>query len=279
MLKPISFALIIAAAPHAVFAWGPTGHRVVGKIAENHLTPEAKAGVEDILGHETLARASTWADEVRSHPDRKYFDKFNPWHYATVPPGKTYKDEHAPKKKGDVVKAMKKMEKTLRSRTAERKEKIEALRLLTHFIGDVHQPLHVGNGKDFGANTCHVKWFGSTKKLHAVWDESLIDHLQLSYSEYAEFLDHPSTKDVRKWQSTRYVDWANESIALRPGLYPGKGKPEDRKYCMKGWAERPDEKDMPDLKWQYAFDHRKTLDLRLLQAGVRLAGVLNSIFE
>ena len=277
MLKTTIFVLLIAVAP--AFAWGPIGHRVVGKIAENHLTPEAKKGVEAILGTESLARASTWADEMRSNPNKDYYGKFAPWHYATVPLGETYKDEHAPKKKGDIVKAMRKMEMTLRSKKSDKKAKIEALRLLSHFIGDVHQPLHVGNGKDYGGNTCFVKWFGSQKKLHAVWDESLIDHLKLSYTEYAEFLDYPSKKQVKTWQGSKYVDWANESVGIRPSVYPGSAKPENRKYCVKGWSARPNDDDVPGLKWDYAFKHRKTLDSQLLKAGLRLAGVLNSIFE
>ncbi|PIP84101.1 MAG: S1/P1 Nuclease [Elusimicrobia bacterium CG_4_9_14_3_um_filter_62_55] len=279
MFKTAVFAFAISAAPSAVKAWGPIGHRVVGKIAENHLTPEAKAGVEGVLGVETLARASTWADEVRSHPDRDYYGKFDPWHYATVPSGEKYRDELAPKKKGDIVSAMKKTEAVLRDAKSEKKDRIEALRLLVHFVGDIHQPLHVGNGKDFGGNTCHVKWFGAPKKLHQIWDESLIDHLQLSYTEYAEFLDHPSDKDIARLQGSSYAEWADESSALLPGVYPGGAKSEDHPYCMKGWSERPDDKVMPDLKWNYAFEHRETLDDRLLAAGVRLAGVLNSIFK
>ncbi len=277
MLKQSIFLVLITAVPAS--AWGPVGHRVVGKIAEAHMTSEAKEGVEALLGVESLARASTWADEMRSHPDKDYFGKFAPWHYATVPVGENYKDEFAPKKKGDIIQAMRSLEKKLRSKKTDRKEKIEALRLLIHFIGDVHQPLHVGNGKDFGGNTCHVKWFGAPKKLHAVWDESLIDHLKLSYTEYSEFLNHPSAKQVKAWQKGSYVDWADESIQLRNRVYPGTAKPEDRKYCMKGWSGRPEESDMPDLKWDYAFKHRKAMDARLLKAGVRLAGVLNSIFE
>ncbi|PCI36412.1 MAG: S1/P1 Nuclease [Elusimicrobia bacterium] len=278
MIKITVLVFILAASP--VKAWGPIGHRVVGEIAENHLSDAAKKGVSDLLGNETLARAGTWADEMRSHPDKDYYGKFSAWHYATVPLGDTtYKDEFAPKKKGDVVQAMRKMEARLRSKKSDRKSKIEALRLLAHFIGDVHQPLHVGNGKDYGGNTCYVKWFGNPKKLHAVWDESLIDHLKLSYTEYAEFLDFPSKKQIKSWQSTSYAEWTNESVKIRPRVYPGTAKPEERKYCVKGWKARPDEELMPKLKWGYAFKHRKTLDARLLKAGVRLAGVLNSVFE
>lgn len=279
MLKTVIAAIMIAAAAPAARAWGPIGHRVVGKIAENHLTPKARAGIEAVLGVESLARASTWADEVRSHPDRGYYGKFDPWHYATVPPGEKYRDELVPKGKGDVVWAIKREEKRLRDPKADKKEKIEALRLLVHFIGDIHQPLHVGHGGDFGGNTCFVKWFGSPKKLHAVWDEALIDHLQLSYTEYAEFLDHPTQEEIASLQSSSFDAWADESAKLRPGVYPGDAKPEERAYCVKTWTDRPDEKAMPDLKWDYAFAQRETLDGRLLAAGVRLAGVLNSIFD
>ncbi len=65
--KIVVFSLVVISI--ALLSWGVTGHRTVGKIAEKHLTPKARAAVEDLLGGASLADVSTWADEVRSHPE------------------------------------------------------------------------------------------------------------------------------------------------------------------------------------------------------------------
>lgn len=78
-------ALLLAFAPSDAFAWGAIGHRVTGALAEPLLTPKAKAAIGAILGTESLAEVSTWADEMRSAPDPFWRQTANPWHYVTVP--------------------------------------------------------------------------------------------------------------------------------------------------------------------------------------------------
>ena len=58
--------VIFILAPSLCLAWGADGHRIVGEIASHYLSPEAKAAVKDLLGDQTLADASTWADEIKS---------------------------------------------------------------------------------------------------------------------------------------------------------------------------------------------------------------------
>lgn len=268
--------------PSPARAWGPIGHRVVGKIAENHLSSKAKAGVRALLGHDTLALASTWADDVRSHPDSAKYGPFAPWHYATVPFGENYKPAHAPPQ-GDIIVALSRGEATLRDPKAAREAKIEALRLLAHLVGDLHQPLHVGNGTDRGGNLCFVKWFGSRKNLHSLWDDALIDHMKLSYTEYVDFLDHPAEEDIARWQSGSFAAWADESSALLAEVYPGPapegGKPPERPYCAKEPKEDIPDAALPELDWKYHFRARPIFERRLLQGGLRLAGLLNSVFK
>ena len=62
--------------------WGPTGHRATGAIAEKHLTRRAKRKIKKLLQGESLAFASTYADEIKS--DSKYRE-FYPWHYVNMP--------------------------------------------------------------------------------------------------------------------------------------------------------------------------------------------------
>jgi hypothetical protein len=97
-----SLALALALAPVAAFAWGPTGHRVVARIAERHLSEAAARGVAAILGAESLVQAATWPDEIRSDPA---WDKAKPWHFISLDDNETY--ETAPKSPdGDVVEAL-----------------------------------------------------------------------------------------------------------------------------------------------------------------------------
>jgi hypothetical protein len=68
-------------------AWGPTGHRATGHIANKYLNTKARKNLERILKGQSLAIASTWMDEVRSDST---FDYMTDWHWVTIPDGQTY---------------------------------------------------------------------------------------------------------------------------------------------------------------------------------------------
>lgn len=250
-------ALIIPA--HSALAWGAKGHRVVGKIAENHLTPEARRGVEAVLGTESLARASTWADSIRSDAS---WDHAKPWHYINVPDdGDLATVERA--SGGDILEALERFEGVLRDGSARRQDKVEALRFLCHFLGDLHQPLHVGRATDRGGNDIDISWFGNRRNLHSLWDSGLINHMDLSYTEIVEFIDHTTPEQVAQWQRGSYLEWAKESQKLRAQVYD---------------FGVPDSQPMPSLGWKYYERNVATVEERLLVGGVRLAGVLNAVF-
>lgn len=248
----LCLALALASSPAA--AWGPNGHRVVGQIAENHLTPEARAALEELLGAESLARAGTWADEIRSDPA---WNRAAPWHYISIDDDETVETtERNPR--GDVLEAMERYEAVLRDPAAAREDKVVAVRFLTHFVADVHQPLHVGRRGDRGGNGILVLWFGEPTDLHALWDSEMIESQKLSFTELARFIDHPTPEQVTQWQAAGYRDWIAESFALRDSVY-----------------------DLGDrrLGYEYGFHNLPIVERRLLQAGVRLAGLLNSVFR
>ncbi len=79
------------------FGWGQTGHRVTGAIAEQYLSPLSQAALMELLPHGSLAEASTHADEMRSDPSEFWQKTASPWHYVSVPAGKTYEEVGAPK--------------------------------------------------------------------------------------------------------------------------------------------------------------------------------------
>src|SRR5262245_40459110 len=90
-------------------AWGPPGHRAVGRVAEHHLTPEAARLVVELLAPEELAYVTTWADEIRAE---SAWVKAEPWHWVTIPDAQSY--DAAPKNpEGDILEAIPRFEKVI----------------------------------------------------------------------------------------------------------------------------------------------------------------------
>ena len=251
--KVLLLLALIIISPEA-FSWGKNGHRIVGEIAQRNLNSAAQKGVKALLGVDSLSRVSTYADEIRSN---KKFDYIAPWHYVSIPSGKTYFDQKRPQE-GDVIEALYRFEETLRDAKKSKEEKVEALKLMVHMMGDVHQPLHVGLAEDRGGNNVRVKWFKNESNLHAIWDEFIVDFEQLSYSEYATYLNHFTPAEKKDFAKGSFLDWATESQELRSIVYDTGG--------------------IESLGYDYHAKVKPTMELRLRQAGFRLSNVLNKIF-
>lgn len=234
--------------------WGQNGHRVVGKIAESYLSEKARKNIEQILGPLTLAEVSTYMDEIKSYPE---FDHMKPWHYCTIPDGRSYQQAGTPED-GDVIVTINRLISELKSKDFTDRDESFALKCLVHLVGDIHQPLHVGNGEDRGGNDSKVVYFSAPSNLHRVWDTQMIESQNYSYTEYADWINHASAEKAVKWQNTGVLEWANESKSYRGQVYD---LPEDGK-----------------ISYRYTRDNIALVNLRLLQAGVRLAGVLNEIY-
>lgn len=250
-------SLVLTYSPSA-FSWERTGHRIVGEIAQRNLTPKALKAIKDLAGEDNLSRLSTWADEIKSDPK---MDHSSPWHYVSIPNGKTYFDQKR-NKEGDIIEALYRFEDTLRNPKETKEHKLDALRFLVHMTGDLHQPLHVGLAEDRGGNTIRVKWFKSDTNLHSVWDKDLIDFEKLSFTEYAHYLNHFSKSEKKDLEKGSFIDWARESQELRPKVYDFGGVSESI-----------------NLGYEYNYKVKPIVELRLKQAGLRLAYVLNKIFS
>ncbi len=233
--------------------WGATGHRVTGLVAYNHLNKKAKKRLQEVLGQESLAIASTWMDDIRSDSTYDYASDF---HWVTIETGQTY-EQSKKNKNGDIVMTLERVVAELKSGKLDRVSEIRELKFLIHLMGDLHQPLHVGCCDDAGGNKVQVKWFGGNSNLHRVWDSDIIDGTRLSYTELAESLGTPDVATVKKWQSGTVRDWAYESMTYRKQVYDiGNG----------------------NLGYAYSYKNLPLVRERLLVAGVRLAGVLNDIY-
>ena len=258
MIARLLFAVAasaLAMLPSPALAWGKTGHRVSGAIADKHLSGLARAHIREIIGVENLVEASTWPDEMRSNPDPFWQKTANPWHYVTVG---GFEYDRAPPE-GDALGALAFFRSQLRDPATSLEHRQLALRFIVHIIGDLHQPLHNGRPGDRGGNDVKVKWFGRDTNLHAVWDSALVDDAGYSFSEYAERLSrHTTPQDVIAWWTANPRDWIRESVQIRERIYPPAGKTE--------------------LGYDYIYQHMPTVELRLKQSGIRLAAYLNELF-
>lgn len=246
--------------PSPVMAWGQIGHRVIGELAEERISGKTKAEIELILGEEDLAEASTWADEQRSNPEAFWQEEAGPYHYVTVPEGESYA-EVGPPPEGDALSALDQFAATVRDPSASREEKALALRFIIHIVGDVHQPLHAGNGEDRGGNDVKVLWFGDETNLHSVWDSRMIEAQSLSYTEYTVWMSRQiePAETIAWWHADPKV-WIAESTQIRDTIYPD---PTDG---------------VPRLGYAYQYRHLATAEQRLQQGGVRLAAYLDWLF-
>jgi hypothetical protein len=254
--------------PSPALAWGKTGHRVVAAIADTQLSGLARAHVKELLGVESLDEAATWPDDMRSAPDPFWQKTATPWHYVTLN-GITY--DHAPAQ-GDALEALNHFRAVLQDPKASLADKQLALRFIVHLVGDLHQPLHAGKCCDKGGNDVKVTWFGKPTNLHAVWDTSLVDDEQLSFTELAaKLMRHTSSQDVIDWWDINPRDWTSESAEVRETVYPAPGTPPVR-------GAKGKDRTVPDLSYAYVYKFTPLMERRLKQAGVRLAAYLNALF-
>ena len=254
MKKIISILLLVPFLSGQAWAWGQTGHRVVGLVAEKHLTKQARKKIARVLQDNSLAEVSNWMDEIKS--DAAY-NHTHDWHWVTIPDGSKY--EQSPKNpNGDLVMKLEEVVQALKSHQLSGAQEQEYLKYLVHLVGDLHQPLHVGGKDDAGGNALRVQWFGQSSNLHRVWDSDMIEGKDLSFTELACFIGEASPAQQQEWQKGSIRDWAYGMMAYRPQVYR---IPEDGK-----------------LSYRYSYENFDTVQRLLLQGGIRLAGILNQIY-
>jgi hypothetical protein len=188
-------------------------------------------------------------------------------------------------KKSCVVAKIKEFGEVLRNPRATDDQKKMALRFVVHLVGDVHQPLHVADHDDQGGNEVQVHFFRHPTNFHRVWDSEIIAHAAVGNAA--------GVRDIEEIASGRNIDegaWVRELSALAKGGADEWLKIKD----VEGWATEslkkakdayvnPDTGRMIEsgdlLGRTYQQKHEAVVKERLAQAGVRLADLLNSIFE
>ena len=151
----------------------------------------------------------------------------------------------------------------------------EALKFLGHFVGDLHQPLHAGHKKDFGGNSIKVSFFGDPGEedypmnLHRVWDGKILGKGGLYYKKGNTSLnDSIDPQAAKKWANFRVLDWTNEAYH----------RAEQYAYTLPSGKQVPRKKGFKngyDVRWPYQKRAFPVVREAILQAGVRLAFLIN----
>ncbi|MRI00383.1 S1/P1 Nuclease [Kriegella sp. EG-1] len=235
--------------------WSKTGHRTIGEVAQQHLKGKTKKALRDLLNGQSLAAVSNFADEIKAD---SIYRKYNAWHYANIGKGKVYGDDK-PNSYGDLVTAINECKKIIKDENSSKADKTFYLKLLIHFIGDLHQPMHIGRLEDKGGNDIQLQWFNQGTNLHRVWDSNMINDYGMSYTELADKLPKINKKQVNAIQQGEILDWIEESHILADRIY--------------------DSVEMGDkLYYRYSYVWWSTVETQLQKGGLRLAKVLNDLF-
>ncbi len=244
--------------------WYDWPHRVIAEIAEIHLDQDARQEVAFLLGEKTrMADVANWADQIRH--DCWWTA---PWHFINWPLELEIPDyDVLATRRGNVVWAVEKQLAIFRDRQKSREDRREALEFVIHFVGDLHEPLHCGQREDRGGNSIPVLFQGRRINLHAAWDGEIYDTGGETPARHAAGLLEglqPAERD-RIMRGCPY-DWAVESHRIdRDFVYA-------RLPDLTGDAGRPQ---APELSGPYAEAARPIIRRRLLEAGLRLAYLLN----
>jgi len=237
------------------FAWFDKGHRVVALIAEPDLTSTARRQIQDILfPGTTLADAAVWPD----HEGRS-LREIDPLHYVSIPDGAPgYDQARDCPIRNCMVEALKWYSTMIADKNAPQVLRRMALRYIAHIVGDMHQPLHAGRAADMGGVGISVSYRGETTNLHFFWDSNLVEMEGGNEYELAGRLrESLRDEDRLRWQAGDPATWTNESLIwVRSHAYA---------------------KDAAgDLSDEYVEKARALVRTRLLQAGIRLAWLLNN---
>lgn len=280
--------LLVALAAQYAHAFGPLGHSTVAAIATKFLSADVKTAVNALLANQPMSNVSSWADQVLYAPNSTYTWSAN-LHYADVTtPGRCY---YMPSLDCANAKCVTGAIANYSSRLAVNSnltmsfdQRVEALKFLIHFLGDVHQPLHVGQASNQGGNTISVILDNTSMNLHSVWDSGLLtDYVQATYGNNVNWVDSlsqdlyltlikPDMKanmstwaacDDDTWTSC-IARWANESA---------------RYACSAAYVDENNAVITNGRSLSAAYANRAYPILReqLMKGGLRLASLLNNI--
>uniref|UniRef100_A0A0A8XNE2 Aspergillus nuclease S1 n=1 Tax=Arundo donax TaxID=35708 RepID=A0A0A8XNE2_ARUDO len=276
LLLHVLLVAAVARAP-AAQAWGKEGHYMTCKIAESFLTEEASTAVKDLLpgwAGGDLAETCSWADNQRFR-----YRWSSPLHFADSEGGCEFdyaRDCHNTQgeKNMCVVGAINNYTAALKDSSSPF-DPTESLMFLAHFVGDVHQPLHCGHPDDLGGNTIIVHWYRRKSNLHKVWDVNVIETAMKDFynDDMSTMIEAIKINITEEW-SKEEKQW--ETCRSRTKTCADKYADESAKLACKAYEGVEQDSTLED---DYFFSALPVVQKRIAQGGVRLAAILNKIFN
>lgn len=256
-MKHFIITVAMLGASMAAFGWGQKGHDTVAFIAENHLTETTRAAVDSILDGKSPVYWANWLDNASHTPEYAYTKT---WHYKNVDADRTYDDMPA-NPAGDAVTAVKQQIEKLSDPATTKVEAALALKILIHVTGDMHQPMHMGHATDLGGNRVKLKYFNRDKNLHGIWDTDLLESAhRWSYTEWQQQLDRLNDVDEALTVQGSVDDWARETMEITRRCYD---------FFQPGI----------NVSYNQIAYWAPTIEQQLLRGGLRLAHLLNTIYD
>ena len=240
------------------FGWGQKGHDTVAYIASRHLTPATREALDSLLDGRSIVYWSNWLDNASHTPEYAYAKT---WHYKNIDQNETY-DNAVNIPEGNIVEALNQQIQLLNNPGASKEDKALALKMVVHFTGDIHQPMHMGRASDRGGNSHVVTFFSNPSNLHSVWDTKLLESAHAwSHTEWQREIDREGTYSLTE---------------IVTGGTPESWGRETYEICKTIYDATPEEY---NIGYDYIAYWTPTIESQLLKGGLRLADVLNSIFD
>jgi len=268
----------LGAAP-AAWGWGDQGHQIICALAMEEMQPSTRAKVRALAAadrrYNTFAESCVWPD----HPKQR-----RPEHFVNVPrDASAIQDESCPEASACLFTAIAADSAVLRDHASTKSARLRALKFLGHWMGDLHQPLHVSFADDRGGNSIRVTGL-CTEELHATWDRCLVSRELGDGNPFTiarKLAKEIDDADRTAWKSSGIVGWANESfqIAIDPAsLYCV----EKNGVCQYDATHRdlgPHQTHRTvKIDEGYVDTNGPIVRERIKRAGVRLAKLLDDLF-
>jgi len=260
-MKKLFFALLFIFCLDAN-AWWDTGHKLVCDEAYKLLTTDAKKALDPMIQeHGSFGTACLWADWVKNK-ERK---DTRSWHYINLPDSEQNTYNTSCPENGCLITAFYEQVNILNDRSLAFRERQEALWFIGHFVGDIHQPMHVGYAEDLGGNRHYLELKDGTKSnMHKLWDGQIIEHMESLFGN--EYLSLNVTQEIQEFLNISHSEdiesWAQESrdIAMQQSV---------------GYRNNK----LKIVTNEYMETHFKVVQERIALGAIRLSQTLNRMYQ
>lgn len=218
MKKIIVLAVIALMSLEYASAWGRLGHEAVIAVAQRHLTEKTKAEIAKYVPYD-LKKDAVWMDDFRRTEPIEFTTN---WHTCYFDENLNYNPFYLRKtESGDLIRALDLAENALakgRYKNLSDEAVLFGIRMLIHFVGDLHCPTHTNIPASTAKNECSLN--GKTYTFHSVYDK-MPNFIwgKTPADEIAEKIDNASRKERKELVKGDFVDWANRMVKNNVVIY------------------------------------------------------------